>query len=378
MEVLHGATIDLVSDVETTPPMIPRVVDPDFHDVYSVVYSNFNHFIDFFVKGDKIGRTLIVHESQFKSHAQKYASYVKTQWQQESILIEAAATAEEIKSTIKKHYNEEAGLSYVMIIGRNVPTPTGSSTDAECDNCYAMLNGDTLDVFVGRLSGATAEDIDTQLAKFKTYIGTSTDTWNEKAHGSCYPAPWDPTGYEQLFEDMMNEFGDMGFSQHEYVMSNTPGAGQKALEEMESGIGVFGYIGHGSGTAWNTPSMDVDDVQALTNSEKHFLELDCSCLNGGFQSNSPSLAEALLTSKGGAVATMMSAPTIDTCCLDYLRAAPQVLASGKVKRMGPMFVASLAKAQTAAPDAARSQSYNIFTDPALEIAFVKPSAAVLI
>jgi len=210
------------------------------------------------------------------------------------------------------------------------------------------------------------------MAKFKTYISTSKDSWNEKAHGSCYPAPWDPTGYEQLFKDMMNEFGEMGFSQHEYVMSDTAGAGQKALEQMDSGIGVFGYIGHGSGTAWNTPSMGVRDVQSLTNTEKHFLSLDCSCDNGGFQSHNPSLAEALLTSKGGAVATMMSAPTIDTCCLDYLRAAPQVLADGKVTRMGPMFVASLAKAQVAAPDRARTQAYNVFADPALEIAFLTP------
>jgi hypothetical protein len=265
-----------------------------------------------------------------------------------------------------------------MIIGRNVPTPRGSATRAECDNCYAQLNGDTLDVFVGRLSGASSDDIDTQLAKFKTYISLSKDDYNEKMHGSCYPAPWDPTGYEQLFKDMTKEFGQMGFSQHEYVMSTAPGAAQTALQNMNDGIGVFGYIGHGDGTAWDTPYRNVGDVQSLTNTEKHFLQLDCSCDNGGFQSHSPSLAEALLTSKGGAVATMMSAPEIDTCCLDYLRAAPQVLAEGKVKRMGPMFVASLAKAQVAAPDRARTQSYNVFADPALPIAFLTSSDAMFV
>jgi len=87
-------------------------------------------------------------------------------------------------------------LSYVVIIGRNVPTPKGSSTRAECDNCYAMLSGSTLDLFVGRLSGATAADIDTQLAKIKAYDSTSKAAWNEKGYGSCYPAPWDPSGYE--------------------------------------------------------------------------------------------------------------------------------------------------------------------------------------
>jgi len=371
LEILKSCDIELVS-TEASPTIERQVVDPDFHSVYSSVYSNFDHFADRFIAGDKMGRTLIVHESQFKSHAGDYADFVKEQWGQESIVLEAPGSSDSIKSAIKQHYSEDAGLSYVVLIGREVPTPRGSATSAECDNCYAQINGDTLDVFVGRLSGASSTDIETQLAKFKTYISTSQDPYNEKAHGSCYPAPWDPTGYEQLFKDMMSEFGEMGFSQHEYVMSNSGGAAGKALDQMNSGIGVFGYIGHGSGTAWNTPSMDVRDVQGLTNTEKHFLSLDCSCDNGGFQSHSPSLAESLLTSKGGAVATMMSAPTIDTCCLDYLRAAPQVLADGKVKRMGPMFVASLAKAQVAAPDQARTQSYNVFTDPALTIAFLSP------
>merc|ERR1712048_1409018 len=44
-------------------------------------------------------------------------------------------------------------------------------------------------------------------------------------------------------------------------------------------------------------------------------------------------------------------------------------AAGKVRRAGPMFVASLAKAQVAAPDQARAQSYNVFADPSLELAF---------
>merc|ERR1712048_1106206 len=194
MKILTRATIELVG-AQTHQAEGVTIIDPDFHDVYSVVYSNFEHFADKFVRGEKIGRTLIVHDSQFQTHAQDYADYVKEHWSQESIIYAAESSADAIKDTIKKHYHEDAGLSYVMIIGRDVPTPRGSSTRAECDNCYAQINGDTLDVFVGRLSGSTAADIETQLKKFKTYISTSRDPWNEKVHGSCYPAPWDPTGY---------------------------------------------------------------------------------------------------------------------------------------------------------------------------------------
>merc|ERR1719163_531615 len=133
MQVLKGCDIELVS-TKPAPVVAAKVVDPDFH----AVYSNFEYFADRFVRDDKMGRTLIVHESQFKRHAQDYADFVKKQWSQDSILFEAVGSADSIKSTIKQHYSEDEGLSYVMIIGRNVPTPRGSATGAECDNCYAQ------------------------------------------------------------------------------------------------------------------------------------------------------------------------------------------------------------------------------------------------
>jgi len=121
MELLKSADIELVSS-KPAPAVATKLVDPDFHEVYSSVHSTFEHFADKFIRDDKIGRTLIVHESQFKRHAQDYADFVKQQWSQDSILFEATGSADTIKSTIKQHYDEDEGLSYVMIIGRDVPT----------------------------------------------------------------------------------------------------------------------------------------------------------------------------------------------------------------------------------------------------------------
>jgi len=89
MQVLKSCNIELVS-TKPAPVVAPKVVDPDFHAVYSSVYSNFEHFADRFVRDVKMGRTLIVHEPQFKRHAQDYADFVKQRWSQDSILFEAS------------------------------------------------------------------------------------------------------------------------------------------------------------------------------------------------------------------------------------------------------------------------------------------------
>merc|ERR1712025_1279057 len=85
------------------------------------------------------------------------------------------------------------------------------------------------------------------------------------------------------------------------------GSASKSMSEMNSGLGVFSYLGHGSGTAWNTPSISVDDLDELTNTDMPFFEIDVSCLNGGFRGKR-CMGEALITSEGGAIATMMHAP----------------------------------------------------------------------
>merc|ERR1719469_1591587 len=113
----------------------------------------------------------------------------------------------------------------------------------------------------------------------------------------------------------------MGFEQHEYVRTDNITARSKILQELGNGVGVFAYFGHGSGSGWITPEINQDDVHGLANVNEPFFSLDCSCENGAFQTFSPCMAEALLTTKGGAIATMMSAPEIDMpIAIDYLRA----------------------------------------------------------
>merc|ERR1712048_507258 len=156
------------------------------------------------------------------------------------------------------------------------------------------------------------------------------------------------------------------------------GSGSKTMSQMNLGLGVFSYIGHGSGTAWNTPELSVRDLATLTNRDMPFFEIDVSCDNGGFRGKR-CMGEALITSEGGAIATMMHAPEArGTMCKKYQEQAAKVIRTGAASRVGSVYVTALTKAQAIDSDDYAMQAYNIFGDPTLWLAFSKGPSPMLV
>lgn len=116
----------------------------------------------------------------------------------------------------------------------------------------------------------------------------------------------------------------------------------------------------------------MSQVQRLTNTDKPFFSIDVSCDNGGFQEHSPSMGEALITSSGGAIATMMSSPEMrGTMCKRYQEQSAKAIATGAASRVGPVYVIGLTKGQQLDKDDYTIQAYNVFGDPTLRLAFAK-------
>merc|ERR1712176_911188 len=167
----------------------------------------------------------------------------------------------------------------------------------------------------------------------------------------------------------MSTLGDAGFISHDWDRDSTA-SGSKSMSQMNLGLGVFSYIGHGSGTAWNTPELSVRDLATLTNRDMPFFEIDVSCDNGGFRGKR-CMGEALITSEGGAITTMMHAPEArGTMCKKYQEQAAKVIATGAANRVGPVYITGLMKAQQLDKDDYVVQAYNIFGDPTLALPFV--------
>jgi len=375
VRILRKGTVKVVTDSQVGSSQ-PKTIDPDFMSAYSFVYTNWIQFAAQFKAADKPGRVLVVYDSKFKTQADKYSELVKQRLSQEPLMYEAESSSG-IQSKIKTHYQEKESLSYVTIIGRDVPTLQGSETGGkECDHCYVMLSGGvSLDLFIGRLSGSTTTDIETQLTKIATYDESSTEAWTKQAFGTAFNLAGDEY---QTMTDIMDNLGKLGFSKHGWKHGGATD-GSEVFEQMNQGLGVFSYLGHGQGDAWDTPMMREDGIRGLTNQKTPFFEIDVSCDNGAFQTYGPCMGEALLTATGGAIATMMHAPEArGTMCKHYMVQASIALKEGKVNRVGSVYTAALMAAQAQDPDDYAVQAYNVFGDPTLKLPFAAGGSTVVV
>lgn len=372
VEVLHNCSIQL----EWSAPAeeaAPLKVDPAFYDAYAFVYSNWLHQKEDYEAADENGRVLVIYESQYESQAQTYADLVKSRGFPNVLMQDGSGAASDIQSVISKHYHEPEQLSYITIIGRNVASKYGPQTYHYCDNCYAMMSGGTnIDIFIGRISGGSSSDIETYLNKIKKYDSSSTAPWTKKAYGTAAQVNYDEY---QCMTDLMNDLKQDGFTTDWAHADST--SGQTTLSKMNQGLGVFAYIGHGSGTAWNTPSISEYDIAGLTNVDQPFFDLDVSCNNGGF-GGKKCMGEALITSEGGSIGTMMSAPEArGTMCKKMQQQAALALGQG-VGRIGQVYATGLNKANQLDRDDYMVQAYNVFADPTLWLAFAKGSPSEMV
>merc|ERR1711988_1740121 len=155
-------------------------------------------------------------------------------------MYEAPSASSEIQSKVRSLFEEAESLSYLTTIGREVPTLRGSKTGGkECDHCYAMLSGGvSLDLFIGRLSGSTVQDIETQLTKISNYDESSVEAWTKQAFGSAFNLMGDE--YSTMTKVMEN-LGELGFTKHDWVHGSSTDASQ-IFEHMNQGLGIFSYL----------------------------------------------------------------------------------------------------------------------------------------
>merc|ERR1712087_265629 len=217
--------------------------------------------------------------------------------------------------------------------------------------------------------------METQLTKIANYDESSTQAWTKQAFGTAFNLAGDE--YKTM-TDIMDNLGKMGFTKHEWKHGNEADASE-VFEQTNQGLGIFSYLGHGQGDAWDTPMMTEDGIRGLTNQKMPFFEIDVSCNNGGFQTYSPCMGEALLTTTGGAIATMMHAPEArGTMCKHYMVQASIALKQGKVNRVGSVYTAALMAAQAQDPDDYAVQAYNVFGDPTLKLPFAAGGSTIVV
>jgi len=370
-EVLSSCSISLDGMTVSEQATAPVGVEPHFFEAYKVFFDNWEHQAQEYTANQQTGRVLVVYDSQLESEAQAYAKIVKERLNPSDVIMyEAERSSSAVQSKIKTHYQETEKLAYVTIIGNQVASPRGSQTGTACDNCFVMMSGGTdLDISIGRISG-DSRGVQSYLDKLQKYDSTNTAAWTKKAYGTYSMVMQDELRMEQNLDKIFTDEWSFSYKQDRATDSS------ETIQQMEQGLGVFSYIGHGSGTAWNTPRFSVSQVLNLRNEDKIFFELDVSCDNGDFQSHSPCMGEALIISKGGAIGTMMSSPTMKgTMCKRQQEQAATAIVGGTASRVGDIYNIGLMKGNSITRDTYAMQAYNVFGDPTQAIVGAKQTSS---
>lgn len=292
------------SDVNTLSQN-PTTYSRDFEEIYT------NHFLNFnssrYTALGETGKILVICYHDFLEEIQPYVDWkiqkgIQTQLVDVSTL-GAPATAAQIKAYIQTQYNL-GDLAFVQLVGDATQIPSfevyyqgyGGS-----DPTYSLLAGtdNYPDIYVGRFSAETEEQVITQVNKTIYYERDMVSpNWYNKATGiaSEYGTGDDNEYDYQHMNNLRTQLLGYNFTLVDQIYGINGGTAAMVTAAVNDGRSIMNYCGHGNTTSWGTTGFSSTHVDALTNYDKFPIIFSVACLNGNFVSNT-CFAESWLRAK---------------------------------------------------------------------------------
>ncbi len=225
-------------------------------------------------------------------------------------------TSTEIDDWIENAYSTWSNPpEWILIVGDETVVPAYYSSGTEADNQYGVIGtGYDPSIHVGRICG-NMETLLYQCWKIESYENDPyqpASSWFQHAIsiGSYSTStPNDPWMAWRFYEIFMTH----GMPTTLYTQNGDYGGiiPTKAhiTDEVNSGLSLLSYIGHGSHTAWGTTGFSNSDVAALSNGRRLPWISSIACYNCEFDYGYPCYGEAWMiegsvSEPGGAIGFM--------------------------------------------------------------------------
>jgi len=279
-----------------------------------------NHFVNwpdyrYIPVQDSYGKLLVVSHSSFMDAIQPWVNW-KRQKGVDTELVEWSTiglTATNLRNYIQNYYDSDPELTFVQIVGDAPQVPTLSYSGGGSDPSFSLVDGGDYypDIFIGRFSAETVDQLTVQLARSIAYErdATTDDLWLSQATGiaSSQGAGMGDNGESDI--EHMNIIRDK-LLDYDYTLVDQiydPFAQAVTVTNaVNAGRGFINYIGHGSNYDWTTTGFNVNHAMNLTNGNKAPFIVDVACVNGNFVSIT-CFAEAWMRSpQGGAISIYAS------------------------------------------------------------------------
>jgi hypothetical protein len=298
-----------------------------FNGIYE---RNFLNFADYgsasrYIPLEEDGNMLIISYGSFMAGMQDFINWKNMSGIPTEIVnvSTVGSTAAAIKSYVANYYNTN-GLTYLLLVGDAAQVPTSSTTAGPSDNDYGYIAGNDHypDIFVGRFSAENTAHVQTQVQRTLDYEKEPDPVSGSFQRSMCIASdqgPGDDGEYDYQHQrnirtDYMGYTYTYGAELYDGSQGGQDAAGNPSTtmvaNEINTGIGVISYTGHGSNTSWGTTGFSNTNVISLTNNDKLPFIFSVACVNGNFVSYT-CFAEAWLRATyngqpSGAIATIMS------------------------------------------------------------------------
>lgn len=302
-----------------------------------------NHYInEHSLKYDPVseqGDMLIISHSDFIDAVQPFSDW-KTQLGIENEIIDIddiGSSSDDIKAFIQDYYDQN-NLTYVLLVGDHQHIPADNLNSGFSDNSYTYTSGDDHypDLFIGRFSVESISDVETMVQRSINYEKNPVNTdafksavaiGSEDGTSSTNPNS-NSTGMgddnEADWHHLMNINNDLNGFTYSNILElyeggpyegSTDASGNPSASDLSnqlnSGVGLINYTGHGSAESFATTGFDNSDIDQLNNTDTHPFIFSVACVNGEFMSTT-CFAEKWLRATNdignptGAVAVIMS------------------------------------------------------------------------
>ncbi len=204
--------------------------------------------------------------------------------------------SQSIKNFVKKYY-EEKGLTYLLLVGDNEYVPSITTEAGLSDNSYGYVSGDDhyLDVFVGRLSAITQEQVSIQVERILRYEKciSSTYSWLDYNIGiGSSLGPGDNNEYDfehvrNIQNTLQNIFTQKPVELFDGSQGNVDAPGDPSskmvADAINKGAGIIIYTGIGNVNSWSTSGFSTNDVLQLSNVDMYPIIISAGCGGGNFK-----------------------------------------------------------------------------------------------
>ena len=331
LRVYYDITVKVYQDGKSDINVLHRSkpltsVNSQFREIYSSHFLNYNKNGERYTPVDEQGAMLIISYGDFMDEIQPLADWkIKKGYPCSVVDVADIGGSSDIKQFIQSAYTMN-DVAFVLLVGDapQVPSSTIGGNDSDVDYSYVAGNDHYPDLFVGRFSAQTEDQVNTMVQRTLDYeTDPISDTaWFTKAIGiGSAQGPGDQGEYDyQHIRNIGNNKLIPYTYNYAYELFDGSQGGEDAdgnptpamvAADVDSGATIINYCGHGGTTSWVTSGFNNSNVNNLENAGKLPFIFSVACVNGNFV-NTTCFAEAWLRATDsdgnptGAMATLMS------------------------------------------------------------------------